>query len=94
MALSEEDRRRIEEEEYRELVRQRLAKTVRLEADVHMQSDQRMEVRGVGTEIYHDAKAGAAKVGNAVVRLAVLLFVGMAIAAFLSTVLLQSGILR
>lgn len=34
MTLSEEDRRRIEEEEYRKLARERLERTVRVEADI------------------------------------------------------------
>lgn len=60
MTLSDEDRRRIEEEEYRKLARERLERTVRIEADIRTSGDQRIEVRGVGTEIYSDAK-GAAK---------------------------------
>ena len=34
MTLSDEDRRRIEEEEYRKLARERLERTVRVEADI------------------------------------------------------------
>ena len=60
MSLSDEDRRRIDEEEYRKLARERLERTVRIEADIRTSGDQRIEVRGVGTEIYSDAK-GAAK---------------------------------
>jgi hypothetical protein len=60
MTLSDEDRRRIDEEEYRKLSRERLERTVRVEADIRTSGDQRVEVRGVGTEMYRDAK-GAAK---------------------------------
>ena len=56
MTLSDEDRRRIEEEEYRKLARERLERTVRIEADIRTSGDQRIEVRGVGTEMYRDAK--------------------------------------
>jgi hypothetical protein len=64
MTLSDEDRRRIEEEEYRKLARERLERTVRIEADIRSSGDQRVEVRGVGTEMYRDAKgavSGAAR---------------------------------
>lgn len=59
MTLSDEDMRRIEEEEYRKLARERLERTVRLEADIRTSGDQRLEVRGVSTEIYRDAKGAA-----------------------------------
>jgi|GEM_PF-5746994 len=60
MTLSDDDMRRIEEEEYRKLARERLERTVRIEADIRTSGDQRVEVRGLGTEMYGDAK-GAAK---------------------------------
>jgi hypothetical protein len=63
MALSDEDMRRIEEEEYRKLARERLERTVRLEADIRTSGDQRLEVRGVSTEIYRDAKGVAGFAG-------------------------------
>lgn len=42
------------------MARERLERTVRLEADIRTQGDQRVEVRGLGSEMYRDAK-GAAK---------------------------------
>ena len=59
MTLSDEDMRRIEEDEYRKLVRERLERTVRIEADIRTSGNQRVEVRGVGTEMYRDAKGAA-----------------------------------
>ena len=38
------------------MARERLERTVRIEADIRTSGDQRLEVRGVGTEIYRDAK--------------------------------------
>lgn len=38
------------------MARERLERTVRLEADIRTQSDQRVEVRGVSTDMYRDAK--------------------------------------
>ena len=62
MTLSDDDMRRIDEEEYRKLARERLERTVRVEADIRTSGDQRLEVRGLGTEIYHDAKGAARSV--------------------------------
>ena len=56
MNLSDDDRRRIDEEEYRKLARERLERTVRIEAEIRTTGDHRLEVRGVGTEMYRDAK--------------------------------------
>lgn len=68
MALSDEDMRRIEEEEYRKLARERLERTVRIEADIRSSGDQRVEVRGVGTEMYRDAKGAARSARSALYR--------------------------
>ena len=70
MTLSDEDMRRIEEEEYRKLARERLERTVRLEADIRTSGDQRVEVRGVGTEMYGDAKRAAKSAARATKPLA------------------------
>ena len=43
MTLSDEDRRRIDEEEYRKLSRERLERTVRAEADSHVSIVQPIE---------------------------------------------------
>jgi hypothetical protein len=43
--------------------RERLERTVRLEADIRTSGDQRLEVRGVSTEIYRDAKGVAGFAG-------------------------------
>ena len=72
MSLSDDDRRRIEEEEYRKVVRaeaeraiseraERAAasKVVRLEADIRSTGENYVEVRGVSTEVYRDAKRAA-----------------------------------
>lgn len=57
MALSEDDKRRIEEEEYRKHVQSQLRSTQRL--DLNLRGDQRIETHGVGREMYRDAKAAA-----------------------------------
>jgi hypothetical protein len=89
MALSDEDMRRIEEEEYRKLARERLERTVRIEADIRTSGDQRVEVRGVGTEMYRDAKGaarGAAFVAkdaaDRVGRFSTNVLIGLAVAFF------------
>ena len=51
------------------MARERLERTVRLEADIRTQSDQRLEVRGVSTEIYHDAKRAAGVIPRLLGRL-------------------------
>ena len=79
MPLSEEDRRRIEEEEYRKVARERLERTVRLEADVRTVGDQRLEVRGVSTEIYRDAKSVLAVIARIVALAAQLALLGFII---------------
>jgi hypothetical protein len=56
MALSDEEMRQIEAEEFRRVTRERLERSIRVEADVRTTSDQRLEVRGLGSEIYGDAK--------------------------------------
>lgn len=38
------------------MARERLERTVRLEADIRTKGDQRVEVRGVSTDMYRDAK--------------------------------------
>jgi len=42
MALSDEDRRRIDEEEYRKLSRERLERTERIEAEIRTTEDQQI----------------------------------------------------
>jgi hypothetical protein len=43
MTLSDEDRRRIEEEEYRKLARERLERTERIEAEIRLERTERIE---------------------------------------------------
>lgn len=92
MTLSDEDRRRIEEEEYRKLARERLERTVRIEADIRTSGDQRVEVRGVGTEMYRDAKGSVRRVAGAVGNAIAWLLVG--IAAVMAPVLLVSFVME
>ena len=40
------------------MARERLEQTVRVEADIRATGEHRLEVRGVGSEIYRDAKKG------------------------------------
>ncbi len=54
MALSEDDKKRIEEEEYRKHVQSQLRNTRRIDLD--LRGDQRIETHGVGREIYRDFK--------------------------------------
>ena len=54
MPLSDEDKKRIEEEEYRKHVQAKIQDTQRV--DVNVKSDQRIETHGVGREMYRDAK--------------------------------------
>jgi hypothetical protein len=61
MALSDEDRRRIEEEEYRKLARERLERTVRVEADTRTSGDQRTQARSL-SEQYSSGKRIAARI--------------------------------
>ena len=73
MTLSDEDRRRIEEEEYRKLARERLQRTLRIDAEIDTSGDQRLEEpdRDVGAQLYNqwkgDAK-GTAKVIQGIAR--------------------------
>ena len=60
MGLSEEDRKRIEEEEFRRSLREKYERELRLSVDVRADTRQQVEVRGVSTEIYRDAKRGVA----------------------------------
>ena len=41
-------------------------RSVRIEADIRTTGDQRIEVRGLGSEIYADSKHGVKAVGSAV----------------------------
>jgi hypothetical protein len=61
MALSDKDRRRIDEEEYRKLSRERLERTERIEAEIRTSGDQRLEVpdRDVGAQLYNQWKGDA-----------------------------------
>ena len=59
------------------MARERLERTVRVEADIRTQGDQRLEVRGVGTEIYHDAKRTAAAIPSVLFRLLVWLVISV-----------------
>jgi hypothetical protein len=61
MTLSDEDRRRIEEEEYRKLARERLESTLRIEADIRTSGDQRLEMpdRDIGAQLYDQWKGDA-----------------------------------
>ncbi len=54
MPLSDEDKKRIEEEEYRKHVQSQLQDTQRV--DVNVKSDQRVETHGVGDKMYRDFK--------------------------------------
>ena len=56
MPLSDEDKRRIEEEEYRKHVQSRLQDTRRV--DVNLKTEQRIETHGVGRQIYNDVTEG------------------------------------
>ncbi len=62
MPLSDEDKKRIEEEEYRKHVQSQLQDTPRV--DVNLKNDQRIETHGVGREMYGDAKAVGYAVGK------------------------------
>ena len=66
MGLSEEDRKRIEEEEFRRSLREKYERELRLSVDVRADTRQQVEVRGVSTEIYRDAKHGASAAGRGV----------------------------
>ena len=66
MGLSEEDRKRIEEEEFRRSLREKYERELRLSVDVRADTRQQVEVRGVSTEIYRDAKKGASAAGRGV----------------------------
>ena len=62
MPLSDDDKKRIEEEEYRKHVQSQLQDTQRV--DVNLKNDQRIETHGVGREMYDDAKAVGYAVGK------------------------------
>ena len=61
------------------MARERLERTVRVEADIRTQGDQRLEVRGVGTEIYRDAKRSAATFVDAFVNALTWLLLGLGV---------------
>ena len=92
MTLSDEDRRRIEEEEYRKLARERLERTMRIEADIRTSGDQRVEVRGVGTEMYRDAKGAVSGAARSVKAFSPYVFGGLFIVvlAFIVLVVVAS----
>jgi hypothetical protein len=56
MPLSEDDKRRIEEEEYRRVARERALRSCPPDISKHRTSEHRVEVVGVGSEMYRDAK--------------------------------------
>ena len=56
MSLSPEDKKRIEEEEYRRAVRAEMER--RVSAEVDLRSTTRVETHGVAREIYRDWKTG------------------------------------
>ena len=62
MPLSDEDKKRIEEEEYRKHVQAKLQDTQRV--DANLKNDQRIETHGVGREMYGEAKAVGHAVGK------------------------------
>jgi hypothetical protein len=62
MPLSDENKKRIEEEEYRKHVQSQLQNSAR--TDINIKSDQRVETHGVGREIYKDMKEGIDDLGN------------------------------
>lgn len=62
MPLSDEEKKRIEEEEYRKHVQSQLETTER--KDVNINAESRLEHHGVGREVYRDTK----KVGGGVVK--------------------------
>ena len=56
MPLSPEDKKRIEEEEYRRAVRAEMER--RVSAEIDLRSTTRVETHGVAREIYRDWKTG------------------------------------
>ena len=71
MSLTDEEKKRIEEDEYRKHTKAQLSKKLSIDADI--KSDQRIETHGVGREIYHDSKYVAKKAGKAVGEMITLL---------------------
>jgi hypothetical protein len=56
MGLSEEDRKRIEEEEFRSALREKFERESRVSGDVRPVTNHQSEIRGLPTEIYRDIK--------------------------------------
>ncbi len=44
------------------MARERLERSIQIEADVRTSGDQRLEIRGLGSEIYRDSKHGVKSV--------------------------------
>ena len=74
MPLSDEDKKRIEEEEYRKHVQSKMQDAKRV--DVYVKSDERVETHGVGREAYHDAKGCVSEIFEVPYRLALALMGG------------------
>lgn len=82
MPLSEDDKRRIEEDEYRKHVQSQLKDTQRI--DVNLKNDQRIETHGVGREIYRDVKRELTSGVNFIFRLSILVLVGAILLALIN----------
>ena len=84
MGLTDEEKKKIEEDEYRKHVRSQISHKLSVSADI--KSDQRIETHGVSREIYHDTKHAAKKTGKAAAHL----FISLALAAVTLFVMLLS----
>ena len=90
MPLSEDDKRRIEEDEYRKHVQSQLQNTQRL--DVNLKNDQRIETHGVGREIYRDVKRELDAAGDFFFRIVLLVGACLIIGLLISRIFFEKTV--